>query len=514
MTREHNPAEVEQALLALDFALAHVAPSADVVSLVQKSGFSLDDLLSLAVSENSVETADLSCKIIKRVCAHAGLKAVDERGLLIDGLQHPSQRIRSLVAQILCDPSTDGSVRLEALPALLKAFSSNNPAPNSSVASALLVAFAASPEIPEAASTVFSSMLRSDSASQVRVCEFLVDLAEQNCDSFTQSEFRSNDKTVDPAVALAVLLNGGVEATRRRPDVMVQLNAIELAARLALVHAVDANGNNLREAGFDMLARSGVLTRISTLIDNSNNGIEETLLCVAAVSFFVKIAKTTPFIVPRLEKMDKYLTRVGSILTSDSLLSDELCHACFSAICYVGAAGAAGVELLSFSTHKNAFEVLLEAARPTAAVARRVSALDCLSRLFENNEWTDERVGWFCQHAFESIGGCEGAIFSSVKSHDEGLRISGYECLIAVVKFSWALESLRKCGQLIGYLLDRSSEKSVQLVELRYKAIKATVESDNAKNILQEVLFSRFVQYAKEGAFHREYVPTVTTAPL
>ncbi|KAJ3076705.1 26S proteasome non-ATPase regulatory subunit 5 [Podochytrium sp. JEL0797] len=445
-----------------------------MLQFLQEKQLSVTDFIGIIVSKPSDEAVDLACKCVSVVCRVLGLENMEESGLIDDGLSHSDAQIQGLVLDLLVAPGTKPELRLQHLSNLLPLLASPSTAVSTPATSLLIQIATTNPTAffsPSTVSELTDLLQTSTDTVKLRVIELIIRLAS------------SNDATLT-ALDTNGLLSLAIEDPLESRDILTRLNGLQILTDLLT-----------KETGIQVLERSGVLTRVSNFMKGN-----DALVQSAAIGFYARLASVQSGVLSALEDAYGFLGEVERLLvTEEGGLGVR--EACLVAVGNVGSS-AEGLLMLG-SQFQKALEELVETVnRGTGMV--KVVAVQSFSCLLDGDGDVET-----CAGLFEKIGGCLGGVLPMIKSFDEELRVSGYAVLKGAVKHEWGLKKMKESGQLINYLLDRGTETTQQGMKWRFSVIESIALGPLSKEVLQEVIFHRFVKYAKEGPFYRESQPQV-----
>ncbi|KAJ3030619.1 UNVERIFIED_CONTAM: 26S proteasome non-ATPase regulatory subunit 5 [Siphonaria sp. JEL0065] len=486
---------------------------------------SVTDFIGIIVSGQSEEAVDLACKSIAVICKVLGLENMSESGLISDGLTHPEARVRGLVLDLLATPSTSNELRLQHLSQIIDTLATPSTQISKSATSLLLTIALTNPHAFYTQETVsqFTYYLQQgqqtsptsslQQTTSLRVSDLLIQIASRGGDAaFTETE---NTGLLD------ILIREPLDNTR---DVMTRLNAIEILTGLLLTsnHGKTNDVDNVDDdthttIGFHFLEKSGVLSRMSGFINpptNPEEDVEARLLQSAAIAFYARLSVVMNNVLSILEGAYGFAGVISGILEDEwketRKVSGDIRDACLIAAGNVG--GSRDGLVLLDTRFPQMLSILADSVTLGGNV--KVVATQSLSCVFENDGHQDDvDVSRICLGLFDRIGGF-GAVLNMVKSYDENLRVAGYACLKGVSKFPWGLSALKESGQFLNFVLDRATESSQLGMKWRYSVVESIAKNSKSKELLQQVVYDRFVKYAKEGPYYVESRPQVAMSSM
>ncbi|KAI8622321.1 26S proteasome non-ATPase regulatory subunit 5 [Chytriomyces sp. MP71] len=492
---EHDPSiALENSLNGVAVDLLHLSESNQsaqkVADYLSERKLGITDFVGAVVNGHSDAAVDAASQCIKAIVKSVGISNVGENGLLTEGLAHPLPRVKLLVLRLLQQEEGNIELKLRLAPLIIDCLESDD----------LRVATAASTLITSLSSAALPALLTEEVVSQLTsLFESSKDTVSLRITELIISIATTNPSQTFPSLETSGLLDTVLLDPLDSRDILARLNTLQLLTQLPK-----------SPEGFQLLERTGILRRVAGYMHPppDNVDLDTQLSQSAAIKFYAQAALVRSDALEIMEDTHAFLATLQMLLTSeDTQASWEVREVCLNAVGNVGSS-LAGLSLLLRS-----FPTLLDVLAETAAYGTgllRVTAVQCLSIVLENESGSSEDVeaGATCLRLFDKMGGST-RVLAMIKGFDDALRVAGYACMKAAVKYEWGLRAVRESGQLVAFLFDRSNETSQVGMHWRFTVIESIATNVSAKNVLPEVLYHRFVKYAKEGAFYSESQPQV-----
>ncbi|KAJ3329154.1 26S proteasome non-ATPase regulatory subunit 5, partial [Gonapodya sp. JEL0774] len=230
------------------------------------------------------------------------------------------------------------------------------------------------------------------------------------------------------------------------PDIMLQLNAIDLFGKLLQSHG-----------GFDFLERANIFHMCEAILQNADDDVQTNLVKTATIKMFAKVAAVEEADVNDFAAKYQLLETLENILNQTR--STTLKEAVIVATENIGSTVQG---LLLLDRQKTFLESFLSFYR-SANGSDRVLCLQTLSTLLGASPAAQPEVLSLTQRIFESMGGRPNAfkdLMTLARSSFEEPRIASYAVIKAVASNSWGLIKIRDTVGILDFLLDRSTDHS------------------------------------------------------
>lgn len=321
-----------------------------------------------------------------------------------------------------------------------------------------------------------------DSVIQLRVLELVVKvgvLGEEHLQAMVSCGL------VAPLVALL-----------HTEDCLATLSAVELLISLALP-----------PHGQRFLETSGVMARMSQLLEDANNHPLGSVLVPGLVKFFGNLAHSRPRQVVR--QYPAFVSNLAAMAESDDLVAQSVA---METIGYIGVSLEGKLALAELGNRMtnciDKLETLLTDS-PTEVRIRAINAFASLIKLDKENQ-TSEFLS-LTESWFRRVPSTLAQLGSIVKQPFHELRMAAYHLLQVLCGQPWGRVSLVGCAGLVETLLDRSSERVLEGKQEKYRLLQALQEGGGVRELLGEEVDMQLRLYVRQGPLYVQVQSQVAT---
>ncbi|CAH0407424.1 unnamed protein product [Chilo suppressalis] len=278
-------------------------------------------------------------------------------------------------------------------------------------------------------------------------------------------------------------------------DVLLQLNLIELLARLAI-----------KPHGINYLVKQGVLKKITDFaIDLPNNPCGG-LLVPGYLKFFGCIAHFYP-----RDIFEKYPELVELLFDTLENGDQTVLPVALDTFGFIGRTVEGKLCLAAFgSKYTQAVDGLSQLIK-SSTTDIKVRALNCFANLIsvesdpnsQSNSPVDHRVTLMTREWFRSLSYRPNSmeyLFDMCKNPFPDIRLGAFALLDAVCQHRWGEELVATTAGFIEYLLDRSIDHTKESKELKYDIIRRLSNSA----AFDANIITRLQTYVEKGPFYSE----------
>ncbi|KAF7725811.1 hypothetical protein EC973_009234 [Apophysomyces ossiformis] len=442
--------EKADALRALSVSLGE-HPSADQATEVL-SVISLPSLYN-ALSTDDEILIDVVCDLIEKLFRpfpYDGLLAPENKPYLLEGLTHFTPSIRHLsLTQVEKCLSTQESVQTMVH------------------------------------SEVFPLLLATLAFQDTRTANKAVDVVYRIAGS-SDHAFRECERSG----LLHALLN---ELTSE--DLLLKLNAIETLSEIA------ATAN-----GVIFLEKANLLKELALVLDREDeDDVAVVLTKCAVLKFFGKLGEDKDVNFESIEASCHLLVRLQHCLDS---ANKEILVTSIASIGLIGS-HANGLRLIHGSPLKN----LLPGLYRSATSDVKCVVLQSLSKLIAVRDQADTAVDQMTRDIYQELDGRPTTLQSltrTAKDPSEETRTAAFALMQAIATHIWGCQDMAQSDELINYLLDRTTEHTLQGQTWKYAIVETITTAPNAQQVLGNN-YHRFLLYVRQGPYYRVAETTAAT---
>ncbi|CRK90005.1 CLUMA_CG003731, isoform A [Clunio marinus] len=276
-----------------------------------------------------------------------------------------------------------------------------------------------------------------------------------------------------------------------KEDVLVLMNVLEILKELCLT-----------SFGLVYLENKGVFDNLVKRIDRINEDPLVSILVPGLMKFFGNVAAVFP------EKIfNAYPALINTLY--NCLLGDDfqLLYTALDTLGHLTRHEYGKITLDSLNTEQ-CVKVLVHVSKtiPNYPTDLKVRAINC----FENVFWIDpmssrnNQVNYICQKWFSSIFGSDlMVVINFCKNAFEDISTSAFKLLRSLIYHDFGQRAVAATGGFVEYLLDRNSNITLEVKQIKYEIIEVLAES----NAFEAAVTLQLQKYVREGF---NYVQGVT----
>ncbi|CAH0393967.1 unnamed protein product [Bemisia tabaci] len=281
------------------------------------------------------------------------------------------------------------------------------------------------------------------------------------------------------------------DTLKNMKDSLARFACLELLTSLALTYH-----------GLKFLEDEGILKyladQLSAVLGEDDTGLNS-LYVPCYIKFFGNVAQLQPEYI-----FSKYPNIIDKIFEAvDSPDRDTVCKA-LETVSYI-ATTTRGKQLLS--TYDNKMTITIEqigSYLKGMPMEYKVTAMNALANMFKLDitDLTDDLLSitksWFYKLGEDPMQN----IMSICRQPFVETRCAGLLVLKSLAILPWGLEEFVRYPGLLEFLLDRSSDTTMQCKDAKYQVIKQIIEAPKAKEILPGPMYVRMREYVRQGLVH------------
>ncbi|XP_057664519.1 26S proteasome non-ATPase regulatory subunit 5-like [Diorhabda carinulata] len=311
--------------------------------------------------------------------------------------------------------------------------------------------------------------------TRLRVYEVVVDIAKES---------ESNLDTLKSTGIVTQILE---EVNTH--DILLKMNIVELLTQLGL-----------SSHGYNYLDQNGILSKLFSLIDDSNDPLSVQFCEPGILRFFGNMAHWKPM--ELLSKYPKIFDRLFSNLESSDLIIVGISLETLGVIGRTNQGKCALQSTGNKITYAIKTIMKLISSYPTDVKLRALTCIENLLRVSDIQSNVSQITRkWFTLLNDDPMD----VIVRYAKNPFTEIKLSGLGILQAMSIQQWGQEEIRNCPGLVEYLLDRNVETVKECKEMKYEIVKGLVTS----TVFEENMLKRLTDYVKQGPFHVEAVTEI-----
>ncbi|CAO3592515.1 unnamed protein product [Absidia cylindrospora] len=281
-------------------------------------------------------------------------------------------------------------------------------------------------------------------------------------------------------------------------DLLLRMNAIELLNDVAAT-----------PSGLQFLIKAQLMDKLTDTLDIDNDqDVAVALTKCAVLKFFGSLGHNKEVDFSTIQQQYHVLERLEKCLDSSN---KEIQTVALASV------GLIGSHLTGLRLMQNAHTLLVKFYQisRTASGDTRATVLQSLSKLIgiSDSEGQLDDVEQRTLSVYRSIPGNENGVknfIAVVKQPVENIRIAAFALLESIASHQWGRQEISQCFEFLGYLLDRSNERTESGQMWKYAIVKALVDNGSEAESTFGRHYSMLTQYVRQGPYYR---PTqVTTA--
>ncbi|KAK4325454.1 hypothetical protein Pmani_003981 [Petrolisthes manimaculis] len=438
------------------------------------------------------EQVELAVEVMGHLLPHVSPQEVVERfnGELLRGLQHPHEKVRSLVLkQVLQCAETEAGVASvrshhNLLIAVIRSLGDKSLGVVK-VGNNTLVALCRQ---NNGLNAVFSNesitvleevMARSDSC-RFNVYEFIVCVCLLG---ETALSVASNSGLLDRLIA---------EVTTG--DILTQLNALELLTPLAL-----------NPGGMSLLDRGGVIAKLQYLLSLAETDPMAALLMPGLIKFFGNVGAVRPW--QLVEQYGSVLVLVLKLAAGSLNLGDPtLQSVAIQTVAHIGSSHDGKLALSKCRSEMDGVMEVLGSTLRTGRSEQRVAALEALTQLLTLQESNmSEEVARLLETWWAGLDGVNmEKVMEVTQQPFSDLHCAALGLINTLTNLPWGQHLIHNEPGMVEYLLDRSTESDKAGKEAKWTVVESLVKSPSSPHVFEEEQLTRLERYYRQGPFYVE----------
>ncbi|KAG2216048.1 hypothetical protein INT45_001560 [Circinella minor] len=328
-------------------------------------------------------------------------------------------------------------------------------------------------------SSFIQNLLTINETVRFRVYELIVRVAGSSNQAFELAENSG-------------LLNGFINEIQST-DTLVALNAIEILRQIAIT-----------PNGFTFLEKSKLLDYLISSIDIQDNNDTTIILKKSAIFLLLgQLAQNEEIQFEPIEQKYHYLEKLQQHLDNDHTNKEIL----ISVIGSIGLIGSnkEGLYLLHNTPLLDTFFDMFQ----TSSGDMKAEFLLSLTKLM-SVRGEDPAVEQMTRQIYEGMNGRPTTLDNLIqiaKQPVENIRIAAFSCIKSIASHLWGRQEMVRNEPILGYLVDRTTEHSLEGQRWKYDIIETLITANDAQETLGEH-YRILRTFIRQGPYYQSTEPT------